>query len=101
MNPSGRKSSKRAANDLTVLLRTLFGEERFPVDVEALARDVSGNNEDLIVAILNSGRNRKATSIGRALVALSQNLVRQYPVRLPVRCVHGSPTVCESSLAIP
>ncbi len=51
MNPSGRKSPKRAANDLSVLLRAVFGKERFPVDVEALAREVSNNNEDPIATI--------------------------------------------------
>lgn len=51
MNNSGRKTPRRAANDLTVLLRTVLGEDRFPVDVEALAREVSRNNEDPIATI--------------------------------------------------
>ena len=51
MSPRGRKSPQRAANDLTVLLRTALGEDRFPVDVEALAREVSRNHEDPIVTI--------------------------------------------------
>ena len=51
MSPPGRKSPRRAANDLTVLLRTVLGEDRFPVDVEALAREVSRNHEDPIATI--------------------------------------------------
>ena len=47
----GPKSPQRADNDLTVLLRTVLGEDRFPVDVEALAREVSGNHEDPITTI--------------------------------------------------
>jgi len=42
---------RRAANDLTVHLRTVLGEDRFPVDVEALAREVSRNHEDPIATI--------------------------------------------------
>lgn len=51
MNSRWRKSPKRAASDLTVLLRTVLGEDRFPVDVEALAREVSRNHEDPITTI--------------------------------------------------
>jgi len=51
MSDSERKTPRRAANDLTVLLRTVLGEDRFPVDVEALAREVSRNNEDPIATI--------------------------------------------------
>lgn len=51
MSDSGRKTPRRAANDLTVLLRTVLGEDRFPVDVEALAREVFRNNEDPIATI--------------------------------------------------
>ena len=51
MNDSGQKTPRRAANDLTVLLRTVLGEYRFPVDVNALAREVSCNNEDPITTI--------------------------------------------------
>lgn len=51
MSNSGRKSPRRAANDLTVLLRTVLGEDRFPVDVEALALEVSRNHEDPITAV--------------------------------------------------
>ena len=51
MSPSWGKSPQRAANDLTVLLRTVLGEDRFPVDVEALAREVSGNHEDPVTTI--------------------------------------------------
>ena len=51
MSHSGGKSPRRAANDLTVLLRTVLGEDRFPVDVEALAREVSRNHEDPITTI--------------------------------------------------
>ena len=51
MSPSGEKSPQRAANDLTVLLRTVLGEDRFPVDVGALAREVSRNHEDPITTI--------------------------------------------------
>ena len=45
------KSPKRAANELTVLLRTVLGEDRFPVDIEALALEVSSKQEDPITAI--------------------------------------------------
>ena len=51
MSPRGRKSPQRAANDLTVLLRTVLCEDRFPVDAEALAREVSRNHEDPIATI--------------------------------------------------
>ena len=51
MTDSGRKSPRRAANDLTVLLRTVLGEDRFPVDVEALALVVSRNHENSITAV--------------------------------------------------
>jgi len=51
MSDSGRKSPRRATNDLTVLLRTVLGEDRFPVDVEALALEVSRNHEDPITAV--------------------------------------------------
>jgi Zn-dependent peptidase ImmA (M78 family) len=51
MSDNGHKSPVRAANDLSVLLRTVLGEERFPVDVEALAFEVSRNNEDPITTI--------------------------------------------------
>lgn len=51
MTDSGRKLPRRAANDLTVLLRTVLGEDRFPVDVEALALEVSRNHEDPITAV--------------------------------------------------
>ena len=51
MSHSGGKSPRRAANDLTVLLRTVLGEDRFSVDVEALAREVSRNHEDPITTI--------------------------------------------------
>lgn len=51
MRDSGRKSPRRAANDLTVLLRTVLGEDRFPVDVQGLALEVSRNHEDPITAV--------------------------------------------------
>lgn len=51
MTESGRKAPRRAANDLTVLLRTVLGEDRFPVDVVALALEVSRNQEDPITTI--------------------------------------------------
>lgn len=51
MSNSGRKSPRKAANDLTVLLRTVLGEDRFPVDVEALALEISRNYEDPITAV--------------------------------------------------
>jgi hypothetical protein len=51
MKDSRAKSPRRAANELTVLLRTVLGEDRFPVDVEALALEVSRNHEDPITAI--------------------------------------------------
>ncbi len=51
--PNGnRKSPQKEANSLSVLLRHVLGEDRFPVDVEALAREVSKNNADPIGKIV-------------------------------------------------
>ena len=50
---SGRqKSPKQEANRLSIMLRQVLGEDRFPVDVEALAREVSRNNADPIGKIV-------------------------------------------------
>lgn len=47
--PDGkRKFPQQEANRLSVMLRQVLGEGRFPVDVEALAHEVSRNNEDPI-----------------------------------------------------
>ena len=51
MNDRNRKSPKRAATDLNTILRTVLGEERFPVDVEALAMEVSRNYPDPITVV--------------------------------------------------
>jgi len=51
MTNTDRKSPRKAANDLSVVLRAALGEDRFPVDVEALAREVSRNHEDPITTI--------------------------------------------------
>lgn len=51
MSPRKGKPPKRAANELIILLRAVFGDDRFPVDVEALAREVSHKNEDPIDTI--------------------------------------------------
>jgi len=51
MNEPVRKSPIREANRLTVMLRTVLGEDRFPIDVEALAREVSRQNDDPIATI--------------------------------------------------
>ncbi|WP_127657547.1 ImmA/IrrE family metallo-endopeptidase [Alexandriicola marinus] len=48
MTDGKRKSPQKEANRLSNLLRQVLGEDRFPVDVEALAREVSRNNEDPI-----------------------------------------------------
>lgn len=45
------KRPKKVANDFSVLLRTVLGEDRFPVDVKALAMEVSKNFEDPISRI--------------------------------------------------
>lgn len=45
------KRPKKAANDFSVLLRTVLGEDRFPFDVKALAMEVSKNFEDPISRI--------------------------------------------------
>jgi hypothetical protein len=50
-SPPG-KSPQRAANDLTTLLKAVLGEDRFPVDVEALAREMSGKQPDPITDIV-------------------------------------------------
>ncbi|MBO6756376.1 MAG: ImmA/IrrE family metallo-endopeptidase [Roseibium sp.] len=47
-----RTSPQREANRLSTMLRHVLGEDRFPVDVEALAREVSKNNEDPIEKIV-------------------------------------------------
>lgn len=52
MSHGRRKSPQQEANRLSVLLRHVLGEDRFPVDVEALAREVSKNNEDPITKIV-------------------------------------------------
>ncbi|HEB80044.1 MAG TPA: ImmA/IrrE family metallo-endopeptidase, partial [Rhodospirillales bacterium] len=51
MTNKDRKSPKKAANDLSVVLRAALGEDRFPVDVEALAFEVSKNFDDPITKI--------------------------------------------------
>ncbi len=51
MTDRARKTPRRAANDLTVLLRTVLGEDRFPVNVEALAIEASRNQEDPITVV--------------------------------------------------
>jgi Zn-dependent peptidase ImmA (M78 family) len=51
MTETDRKSPKKAANDLSVVLRAALGEDRFPVDVEALAFEVSKNFNDPITKI--------------------------------------------------
>lgn len=51
--PNGsRKSPQNEANRLSTLLRHVLGEDRFPIDVEALAREVSQNNPDPIGKIV-------------------------------------------------
>ncbi len=47
----GGKSPKSEANRLTQLLRAVLGDDRFPVDVAGLAREVSRNNDDPITTI--------------------------------------------------
>jgi len=46
------KSPQKEANRLSTMLRHVLGSERFPVDVEALAREVSKNNQDPIDKIV-------------------------------------------------
>lgn len=48
---AGRKPPIGAANELSVLLRTVLGEERFPIDVGALAVEYSKNFQDPITKI--------------------------------------------------
>lgn len=55
MSVPGGKSPKSEANRLTLLLRTVFGDDRFPVDVAELAREVSRNNDDPITTIQGVG----------------------------------------------
>lgn len=47
-----QKSPQYEANRLSIMLRHVLGEDRFPVDVEALAREVSRNNADPIGKIV-------------------------------------------------
>ena len=50
---SGRqKSPQQEANRLSIMLQQVLGEDRFPVDVEALAKEVSRNNADPIGKIV-------------------------------------------------
>ena len=51
MTNKDRKSPKKAANYLSVVLRAALGEDRFPVDIEALAFEVSKNFDDPITKI--------------------------------------------------
>ncbi len=44
----GKKSPHKEANRLSMLLRMALGEDRFPIDVQQLALEVSKNNEDPI-----------------------------------------------------
>lgn len=52
MDDEKRNSPQKEANRLSTMLRLVLGEERFPVDVGALAREVSRNNEDPIGRIM-------------------------------------------------
>ncbi|CUH39954.1 hypothetical protein JSE7799_02682 [Jannaschia seosinensis] len=47
-----RKPPQQEANRLSIMLRHVLGEGRFPVDIEDLAREVSRNNEDPIGKIV-------------------------------------------------
>lgn len=51
MTDSERKSPKRAANDLSIVLQMTLGEDRFPVDVEEVAYEVSSHQDDPITKI--------------------------------------------------
>lgn len=51
MNPPATKSATRVASDLSRVMRTVLGDERFPVDVEALAFEVSRHQPDPIEKI--------------------------------------------------
>lgn len=52
--PEEKLYPQKEANRLSVLLRHVLGENRFPVDVEALALEVSKNNDDPIVKIVGA-----------------------------------------------
>lgn len=52
MIEGSRKSPMKVANDLSVVLRAVLGEDRFPIDVEALAREYSKNFPDPITKIV-------------------------------------------------
>ncbi|RBP84066.1 Zn-dependent peptidase ImmA (M78 family) [Rhodobacter sp. 140A] len=52
MTSGKQKSPQQEANRLSIMLRHVLGEDRFPVDVEALAREVSRNNADPIGKIV-------------------------------------------------
>jgi len=52
MTDGKRKSPQQEANRLSIMLRHVLGENRFPVDVAALAREVSRNNTDPIGKIV-------------------------------------------------
>lgn len=51
MSPPANKSATRVASDLSRVLRAVLGEERFPVDVGALAFEVSRQQPDPIERI--------------------------------------------------
>ena len=48
MSEHKKKAPQKEANRLSVLLRTVLGGDRFPVNIADLAREVSKNNEDPI-----------------------------------------------------
>lgn len=52
MTDGNRKSPIRTANDLSVVLRTFLGEDRFPIDVAAFAREYSTIFTDPITKVV-------------------------------------------------
>lgn len=52
MNTGEPKSPMKVANDLSIVLRTILGEDRFPVDVEGLALEYSKNFPDPITKVV-------------------------------------------------
>ncbi|MEI8396802.1 MAG: ImmA/IrrE family metallo-endopeptidase [Rhodospirillaceae bacterium] len=52
MTAGGRPSPIKAANEVSILLRTVLGEDRFPVNVEAVAKDYSTKFPDPITKVV-------------------------------------------------
>ena len=53
MARDGKKTPPKEANRLSIMLRMALGENRFPIDIQQLALEVSKNNEDPIEKVVS------------------------------------------------